>query len=250
MATYKHSSELEGNTLGGQDQVYFGKERHDVETRYSGKEGETHFVYHLSGFYVANRHVFDTLAVDRMAFIENILGYEPEAGSFPTVDSLEDLTKVTLALLKEWEKKFGEDEKENEISNLATENLGLATRNKECNAEIESLKEENLVLQRRLNDIVVQNESLKAALKEAHIKIFDPENPTWDNLPFPWLVSFSYFGYFATYFMVALDNNSDAKITDATSAEKENLTLIPRSQWPRLLVDQYVKETGTTPNHF
>jgi hypothetical protein len=228
MATYKHSSELEGNTLGGQDQVYFGKERHDVETRYSGKEGETHFVYHLSGFYVANRYVFDTLMVDRMAFIENILGYEPEAGSFPTVDSLEDLTKVTIALLKEWEKQFG-DEKENEISNLATENLGLATRLRECEVEIASLK---------------------AELKAERLKNFDPECPTWDNLPFPWLVSFSAFGSFGIYFAMRKDNAEGVYLSDDMTCSITDLILIPRSKWPEMLVNQYIEETETTPNHF
>jgi hypothetical protein len=114
------------------------------------------------------------------------------------------------------------------------------------------LKEENLTLQRRLNDIIIQNESLRAALKEAHLKIFDPENPTWDNLPFPWLVSLSVPNtvVFGTYFAMHKNNEVAVNLSDDMDCDIADLTLIPRSQWPQLLIDQYVKETGEKPIHF
>ena len=83
------------NTLTLGQQVVIKGYPYEVYTNTNGKD---YFMKSTGG--ERNSAIFTILGLNPESFIENIIGYTPKYGAWPTVNTLEDLTKVVDALFK------------------------------------------------------------------------------------------------------------------------------------------------------
>ena len=94
---------------------------------------------------------------------------------------------------------------------------------------------------KELDQKIAEIEAILAELKSAQFKAgFDPENPTIEDIPLPWLVMCEDNYGFSIQFLV--DNDNSLMLLNSSSDKWFNfseVTPIPRSQWPELLIEQY-----------
>ena len=83
------------------------------------------------------------------------------------------------------------------------------------------------------------------------LREFDPENPTLLNLPLPWLVKWEGETFFGVSFAEEIPEHlSEMPTSDGADAYKLEFELLPLSQWPLILVEQYCSIRRRIPSHF
>lgn len=216
MATYKSKEALTGNVLEEGDTVIFtiGEEVFDyrVQSSFLLIYGDTNAV------------IFERLGLNATAFCEQSYGSAPTTnGAWPTSENndFEALTRLCLDLFKEIEKQSKPKQESSKLTK---------------NQRIKALEEEVAEMRKLLIAPVVEEDITEVDFEDK----FDPENPTVDNMPTPWMCGITdRYGARIEFTVEDDDSSFRFRMNSGNWTSEENVTPIPYSQWPKLLIDHY-----------
>lgn len=216
---YRSKEDLEGNVLALDDTVIFTFEgvvyEYLVYTYYLNKDGYD------------NGIIFSKLGKDKYSLASQYYGYEVCSGSWPEF-SKEDyraVTRLVIALYEEIEKQESKPKKMTKTQRIEALELQVA----------------------ELTKLITPTE-LAPECGISDTPKFDPENPTEEGLPEVWLAKLTTSGVVAIDFVSIKDESSSPfRSVQHLWFDRAETTLLPYSQWPKLLIDhynEYREETG------